>query len=117
MLFYIIEKTFLFVLAMVLLSLLMIGADFRSEPSATLIYPEMDTLYNCFSEVFVSRLKTVHTLVSPFDFLRNTVLYDILSLSLMRFIFLVYGHPHILLQVLFLGVNFGYALLSILCFL
>ena len=44
MLFYIIEKSFLFVLTMVLLSLLMIGADFRSAPSATFIYPEMDTL-------------------------------------------------------------------------
>jgi hypothetical protein len=112
MLFYVIEKLFFFTLACVLFSLLLMGLDLRDEPSVTFIYPELDTLNNCFAEVFFDRLKAAHHLMEPFVFLRNTVLYDMLNLAVMRTLFLVYGHPHILLQVLLLGVSFGYALVS-----
>lgn len=112
MLFYLIEKFFFFTVFCVLLSLLLIGLDLRSEPSVTFIYPEMDTLNNCFAEVFYDRLKLAHTLIEPFGFLKNTVLYDMLNLAVLRTLFLIYSHPHILLQVLLLGISFGYALIS-----
>ena len=114
MLFYLIEKSYRFVCFMAVFTLILYYADISRTPSATFIYPEMDTLYNCFSEVFFQRLKYVHILIEPFAFLKNTLVYKMLQLFFLRVCFLVYGHINVIVQCLFFGFCFGYASISIL---
>ena len=101
MLFYFLEKYFLFLTAMIVFSVILYLLDITEPASVTFIYPEMDTLFNCFSETFFERLKYVHRIMESFDFLKNTFVYDSLRLFVIRILFLVYGHFGVLIQILF----------------
>lgn len=112
MLFYFLEKYFLFLTAMIVFSVIMYLLDITEPASMTFIYPEMDTLFNCFSETFFERLKSVHRIMESFDFLKNTFVYDSLRLFVIRILFLVYGHFGVLSQILFAGFCLGYVFIS-----
>lgn len=112
MLFYFLEKYFLFMTAMIVFSLVLYLADIRDPASMTFIYPEMDTLFNCFSENFFERLRNVHSVMESFDFLKNTFVYDSLHLFVIRILFLIYGHFGVIFQILFCGFCFGYVFIS-----
>lgn len=113
MLQLLIEKIFWFVFSMTLLSLFMLFMDFHSNPSSTFIYPEMDTMYNCFPDGFFETLKLVHNLMKPMSFLKSTPVFDMVNLCVMRSCFIIYDHLQIFAQMLFLGLTFGYAAVTL----